>query len=104
MAKHNLKPMKEIMAELSAKGFNKNFRIEGNRLISNETRKTYASDEVQLVDFYRFEGDSNPGDSSILYALETASGEKGTLINNYGAGANLETDEFLQRIEGRMNY
>jgi hypothetical protein len=102
MAKHNLKPMNEVMADLAEKGFTHNFRIEGNHLINNESRQSFSADEVSLVDHYRFEGESDPGDASILYALETTTGEKGTLINTYGAGADLETNEFLEQIENRI--
>jgi hypothetical protein len=102
MAKHNLKPMKEVLADLAEQGFNQNFRIEGNRLVSNESKQSFSADEVNLVEHYRFEGESDPGDASILYALETTSGEKGTVINTYGAGADLETNEFLEQIGNRI--
>jgi hypothetical protein len=94
--------MQEVLAELADKGFTHHFRIDGNRLISNESKKSFSSDEVNLVDQYRFEGESDPGDSSILFALETNAGEKGTVINTYGVGADLETNEFLERIESRI--
>jgi hypothetical protein len=103
MAKHNLKPMNEVMAELEEKGFSHDFRIVGNRLLNNKSKKSFSSEEVFLVEQYRFEGESDPGDSSILYALETITGEKGIAINTYGADADLETNEFLLRIENRIN-
>lgn len=102
MAKHNLKPMQEVMADLANQGFIHNFRIEANRLVSNESKQSFSADEVNLVEHYRFEGESDPGDASILYTLETISGEKGTVINTYGAGADLETHEFLEQIENRI--
>ncbi|MBS0001231.1 MAG: hypothetical protein KFF73_19760 [Cyclobacteriaceae bacterium] len=103
MARHNLKPMNEVMAELEEKGFSHDFRIVGNRLLNNKSKKSFSSGEVFLVEQYRFEGESDPGDSSILYALETITGEKGIAINTYGAEADLETNEFLLRIENRIN-
>ena len=103
MAKHNLKPMKEVMSDLAEQGFTHSFRIEKNRLVSNESKQSFAADEVSLVEHYRFEGESDPGDASILYALKTSTGEKGTVINTYGAGADLETNEFLEQIESRIN-
>ena len=36
-----------------------------------------------MVNFYRYEGESNPEDRSILYGIETANGEKGTVVDAY---------------------
>ncbi|MEH6680260.1 MAG: phosphoribosylpyrophosphate synthetase [Sediminicola sp.] len=41
--------------------------------------------EYFVDEFYRFEGDSNPDDSSILYAISTSNGHKGLLVSAYGA-------------------
>ncbi len=40
---------------------------------------------MEVVEFYRFEGASNPDDNSILYAIETSDGLKGLLVDAYGA-------------------
>src|SRR4051812_1763232 len=46
--------------------------------------KAYKPEEVSIPNFYRFEGDTDPGDMSILYVIETSDGTKGTLIDAYG--------------------
>jgi hypothetical protein len=35
-----------------------------------KTDNLFQSNEVKIVHLYRFEGESNPDDSSIMYALE----------------------------------
>jgi hypothetical protein len=104
MSKNNLKTMSEVMNDLEKKGFTHNFRIVGNRMISNETKNAFSPEDVYLIHQYRFEGESNPGDSSILYALSTANGEKGMVINSYGVDADLNTSDFLDRIEEKVNH
>ena len=61
--------------------------------------KATPPDEVTIVDFYRFEGESNPDDMSVLYAIEATDGVKGTISNAYGTYADANTDDFLKQVE-----
>ncbi|WP_022825659.1 hypothetical protein [Hymenobacter norwichensis] len=91
----------KVEQKLSKDGFTADFRVEGGRLhtISNERSKSYAASEVSIVDFYRFEGESDPDDMSILYAIEANDGIKGTISSAYGVYADTDTDEFLKQVE-----
>ena len=63
--------------------------------------KFYQPEELKIVKTYRFEGESDPGDSSILYVLEANDGLLGYSIDAYGAFSNhddVNYDEFILRI------
>lgn len=63
--------------------------------------KTYAANELKIIRTYRFEGDSNPSDSSILYLMEAADGLTGYSIDAYGAYSNHDDDgydDFIKKI------
>ena len=63
--------------------------------------KFYQPEELKIVKKYRFEGESDPGDSSILYVLEANDGLLGYSIDAYGAFSNhddVNYDEFILRI------
>ncbi len=62
-------------------------------------KKLYAPEEVDIVNFYRFEGMSDPGDNSILYEIQTSDGAKGTLVTPYGPDCPAYVAEFVARIE-----
>ena len=62
-----------------------------------DSSKSYAPDEVTIVDFYRFEGESNPDDMSILYAIEANDGVRGTISSAYGTYGDTDTMEFLKK-------
>ena len=49
--------------------------------------------------FFRFEGDSDPADNSILYVVETNDGTKGTLIDAYGPYADPKVSKFMQQVD-----
>ena len=87
--------------QLSKDGFTQDFNVVDGRLhtIGSDSAKTYAPDEVTIVDFYRFEGESNPDDTSILYAIAANDGVKGTISAAYGVYADTDTDDFLKQVE-----
>lgn len=89
----------EAIEELKKRGYSNNFRVNQNGLLESGIGKTFRSAEVQLIEFHRFEGMTDPGDSTILYALETSSGYKGTLADSYGADASELIIEFMKRVE-----
>ena len=88
-----------IHKKLEAKGFTEQFRVEKKKLVALGTKKTYKVDDVQAVNFYRFEGITNPDDMSILYAIETSDGTKGTLSDAYGLYADEQTSDFMKEVE-----
>jgi hypothetical protein len=80
-------------------GYTENFKVTGEGLQSLETEKIYRPDQVKIVNFYRFEGVSDPSDSAILYVIETNNGAKGTLTDAYGMYADADVDEFIKEVE-----
>jgi hypothetical protein len=80
-------------------GYKENFKITEGGLQSLETEKVYRPDEVHIVNFFRFEGASDPSDSAILYVIETHDGAKGTLTDAYGMYADAGVDKFIKEVE-----
>ncbi len=71
--------------ELQEEGYTEDFNL-CNAGVENKTKKTiYPADKLEVVKYYRFEGKSNPADNTVLYVIETATGEKGLLVDAYGA-------------------
>jgi len=80
------------------KGYTASYQLEKGKLKDLETEKTFNVDEVTIDDQYRYEGMSNPDDLSILYAISTADGRKGTLLMPYGVKADVELTSFLNQV------
>ena len=65
------------------------------------TGKFYQPEELKIIKTYRFEGDSDPSDSVILYLIEANDGKIGYSIDAYGAYSNHDDekyDDFIRRI------
>ncbi len=63
--------------------------------------KFYRPGELKVIKVYRFEGDTDPSDSSVLYLLEAYDGLVGYSIDAYGVYSNHENDgydDFIRQI------
>ncbi len=81
-------------------GYVENFKMTPEGLASDKTHITYHPDQVSIIDFYRFEGESDPADSAIMYVIDTNDGLKGTLIDSYGAYADENINKFVAEVHG----
>jgi hypothetical protein len=96
--KENMSSPVECLNSLVKSGYTTQFAATEKGLISLATNKVYQPDEVKIENFFRFEGESDPADNSILYAIETAT-EKGTLTDSYGANNDAYVTKFIKEVE-----
>jgi hypothetical protein len=94
-----LKTLVEVHTKLLADGYKEEFTVADNILKALSTGKQYTPAEVSIVNFFRFEGQTDPADSSIMYALETNDGTKGTLVDAYGPDADADKTQFIREVE-----
>lgn len=97
MSTHNLKPLSEVIKDLKNRGLTADFIYKDEKLYATDKDKHYDAEEITIKEEYRFEGDSDPADMSILYAVEASDGTKGTLVDTYGVDSNVELEEFLEK-------
>ncbi len=85
--------------ELVKDGYIDNFKIKDAQLYAPSNGRLYDSTEVEIDNFYRFEGSSNPDDNSVLYAISTNDGVHGMIVNAYGPYANEQVNNFIKNVE-----
>ncbi|MBX3102130.1 MAG: phosphoribosylpyrophosphate synthetase [Bacteroidetes bacterium] len=88
----------EALNDLKARGFTTDFNLEENCLVCNHTSQRYDSEAFEVVEFYRFEGMTNPEDSSMLYAIRTQSGQQGVLLTAYGMYTDSMSTAILEKL------
>lgn len=99
MEKINMDSLVTVLASVEKMGFTTQFEVKSTLLHSLKTNRSYAPDQVKISHFFRFEGESNPDDSAIMYAIDTNNGEKGTLVDGYGTAADSETANFIRNVK-----
>ncbi len=73
------------VADLQEKGYTIDYDLVEDGLKSKDLKKKWKAEELDVVKFYRFEGISDPGDNTILFVIECNDGNKGLLVDAYGA-------------------
>ncbi len=99
MAKQEMTSQVECLRTLKEKGYSKDFLIKNGQLYFEKSAQKYNPNQVKIETYYRFEGESDPSDSSILYAIVTEDGNKGTVTNAYGPYADTDTGKFISQVE-----
>lgn len=62
--------------------------------------ETLRPDELEIHEVHRFEGDSNPDDSAVLYAIQSRQNpaNKGLLLAPYGVYVDEPTAAFIRQL------
>jgi hypothetical protein len=84
-------------------GYTAEFIAEaGDTLRVSGTTRRYAAAAAHIQDFYRFEGASDPDDMSVIYAVETDDGTRGTLIDAFGTYADPAIAAIVDLMDFRL--
>ena len=98
--KVELTPMITVLAQLQKEGYKLDFKVTEEGVLSTmDDKERFAPGQVRIVNFYRFEGESNPDDMAILYVLETESGAKGTISDAYGIYSDETIETFMKQVQ-----
>jgi hypothetical protein len=94
-----MKSLSSCLNKMVQDGYSADFKVTEEGLYTLDTHKTYYPPDVRVVNFFRFEGPSDPDDNAILYVIETNDGIKGTLVDAYGAYSDPYVDRFIKNVQ-----
>ena len=83
----NYDSLLDALNDLKKRGYTEDFNLEQDSVHCKTLNLRLHPEEFTIDAFYRFEGESDPDESSIVYAISSNQGIKGTLINAYGVYA-----------------
>lgn len=81
---------------LKDRGYTKDFNLRENCIICDE--KKYHPEDFEITEVYRYEGDSDPADEAVVYAIESKKGDRGVLVSGYGISADEMTAEMAKKL------
>jgi hypothetical protein len=94
--------LSQILEKLRLKGKDNEIRMSDHgKMQAQNLDKIYKPEDLTIVKTYRFEGMSDPADSSVLYITEDSEGNIGYIIDAYGTYSDNEGsgfDDFLKKI------
>ncbi|MEO8713081.1 MAG: hypothetical protein ABI405_13200 [Parafilimonas sp.] len=102
--KDEMNTLSQIMNKLSVKGYDNEFRLTKDGFTTKD--KSYQPADLMIVKSYRFEGESDPADTSILYLIKANDGLIGYSLDAYGVYTNHDEegyDNFIRQIPVKNN-
>jgi len=88
----------DALEDVKSRGYTEDFSVEPSCLYCGDLDLRLYPEEFHIDEVYRFEEDSNPEDSAVLYAISSSTGVKGTLVDGYGAYAETMNLEMAQKL------
>ena len=88
----------ETIEDLNRRGFTGHFGVTADGLREFGTGVTFGATALRICECFRLEADSDPGETAIVYAIETETGVRGTLIDAFGLYADPAISEFMTRV------
>ena len=84
---------------LKAKGYTHDFNIEFDNIKCHENNVCLNPDEFEITETFRFEGDTNPSDEDVVYAVESKDGTiKGTITSAFGTYADNTSAAMIKKL------
>lgn len=94
--------LSQVLAELNKQGYTTDFnRVDEDGSVSllKQNPEQFLIDSV-----YRFEGDSNPEDEAVLYAISSIDKSiLGVFVNGYGISADEDQLALICKIPSRLD-
>jgi len=89
---HQMTTLSEVLENLRNKHFDNEFRWTQEGFTAGKG-KTYQPQELLIIKIYRFEADTDPSDTSVLYLIKANDGLIGYSIDAYGTYSNHDDEE-----------
>ncbi len=89
-----------VLERLRVKKRDKEFRMTPDGFTAGNG-KYYNPEDLKIIKTYRFEGESDPGDSSVIYLIEANDGLVGYSMDAYGVYSDHDDDgydDFIRKI------
>lgn len=91
--------LSEAVNDLQKRGYTDDLTHDGSYLICTTRGLSLDPAEFEIDEFHRFEGNSDPEDQSIVYAISSAvHAVRGILVNAFGPDASTLTQALVSKL------
>lgn len=90
--------LSEALTDLKKRGYTEDFNLQPHCIECPSLNIQWQPEKFAVEEFYRFEGMSNPDDNSIVFAISSDDGVKGTLVDAYGMYAENLNDAMIKKL------
>ncbi|MEO5643592.1 MAG: phosphoribosylpyrophosphate synthetase [Bacteroidia bacterium] len=91
--------MSEAVNDLQKRGYDHDFNLEQEWVECKQNKCRLRADEFEIDEVYRFEGETDPGDENIVYAISSKKEDlKGVLVNGYGVYSDSISADLVSKL------
>ena len=95
----NYDTVTEAISDLQQRGYTHNFNIRKDCLFCDERDVHLKPADFEVDEVYRFEGNSDPGDENIVYAISSRDHSiQGVLMNAFGVYAEEISADLMDKL------
>ena len=102
MENYSYDTVSEAVNELAKRGYNTDFELmtEKECLVCHQSSTSLSPEEFEIDEIHRFEGDTDPGDEMIVYAISSEKySMKGVVINAYGMYSDPAISKIVEKLK-----
>lgn len=88
----------DALNDLKKRGYTEDFNLENDQVCCRSLDLQLNPEEFTIDEYYRFEGASDPSESSIIYAISSSQGNKGTLVDAYGVYSESVSSKMAEKL------
>lgn len=94
-----METLREAIARLERRGFDRAFQATADGQLRAEGEPPRPPEKLIVEETVRFEGESNPGDEAVLFALRSPDDRvRGTFVASYGTQMDPDCAAAIQRL------
>jgi hypothetical protein len=90
--------LSEAINDLKKRGYQEDFNLQPHCVTCSSLNLQWNPERFTVDEFHRFEGMSNPDDNSIVFAITSDDGVKGTLVDAYGMYSENLNDAMIKKL------
>lgn len=97
--KENYGTLSETINGLKKEGYDFDFNIQEDCVVCHGANMRLSPEEFEIDKVFRFEGESDPADEAILYAISSSKHDvKGVLVNGYNISAEPASSSLISKL------
>jgi hypothetical protein len=98
---HIYDTVSEAVNGLKKRGYGIDFNRDFDCITCQTTALSLEPHEFEITEVHRFEGNSDPADEAVVYAIESKHGEKGILVDGFGPSSETASEAMIVKLAVR---
>jgi hypothetical protein len=96
---HSYETLSEALKGLNERGYTHDFNIKTDSIECSDIDLELKPEDFEIDEVYRFEGNSNPDDEEVVYAIRSKDGVKGVMVDAFGPYAVDISAELIKKLK-----